>query len=182
MTARLDANKTLLAVIDVQGALAEAMSGREALYANLEKLIRGCQLLNLPMVWTEQVPDKLGATIPRIASLLKGQDPIPKSCFSCASDQRFAKALSSAGKAQILLCGIEAHICVLQTAMDLVERKYQVFVVADAVSSREASNVQVALERMREVGAVVVSAEMALFEMLKDATDPRFRDLLRIIK
>ncbi|MDH5511052.1 MAG: isochorismatase family protein [Nitrospinota bacterium] len=182
MAPRLDANKALLAVIDVQGALAEAMSGREALYTSLGQLILGAQILGLPMVWTEQVPDKLGPTIPQVASLLKGQDPIAKSCFSCAGDQRFTKALSSAGKAQVLLCGIEAHICVMQTAMDLVERKYQVFVAADAVSSREASNVHVALERMREIGVVVVSVEMALFEMLKDASDPRFREMLKIIK
>jgi len=179
---RFDSGKALLVVIDVQGALAEAMSGKEALFSNLEKLIKGAKILGMPVVWTEQVPQKLGPTIERLSPLMEGEPAIAKSCFSCAADDHFIKAISATGKGQVLLCGIEAHICIFQTALDLMERKYEVFVAADAISSREEANRRIAVKRMRQCGAVIVSAEMALFEAMRDAKHPKFRDIQKIVK
>lgn len=175
-------NDALLILVDVQGALAQAMYDSETLFANLRILIRGCQVLGVPILWLEQNPAKLGPTIPDLTELLAGQQPIAKMAFSCCGSGLFVEALKSSGRSQVLLAGIEAHVCIYQTAVDLVAQGYHVEVVADAVSSRMAWNRDIGLARCHEAGARLTSVEMALFEMLHTTEDPCFREILRLVR
>ena len=131
----MKSEKTALIVVDVQGKLAQLMYGKQALFENLRKIIQGIQALGIPILWAEQKPEGLGPTIPEVAELLTGIAPIGKSSFSCCRSERFLQALKAVNRAQLLIAGIEAHVCVYQTAMDLVDLGYEVEVVTDAVSS-----------------------------------------------
>jgi nicotinamidase-related amidase len=179
----LTTGNTALLVIDVQGKLAELMHQRETLFANLQRMIKGAQVLGLPLLITEQVPEKLGATRPEIAGLLaEGTEPIHKSSFSCCGNTAFMERFKALGRRQVLLTGIETHICVYQTALDLLDLGYEVQLVTDAVSSRTAENRQIGLERMKEAGATLTTTEMALFELLRAAEGPQFKEITRIVK
>ena len=178
----LSREKAVLAVVDVQGNLAQRMHEREALLDNVVRLIRGARILGLPILWTEQVPEKLGPTVPRIAAELDDIHSFPKASFSCCGAPAFMEALQALGRYEVLLSGIEAHVCVYQTALDLLTRGCRVDVIADAVSSRTALDKAVALERMRGAGANVVSTEMVLFELLRTAEAPEFRQILALVK
>lgn len=174
--------KSVLVLVDIQGKLAEAMYAKETLLINLERMINSALSLEIPILWVEQIPEKMGPTVERVASLLPDRVPISKTAFSCYGEQRFVEQLNLLGKTQIIVTGIEAHVCVYQTAMDLVDAGYEVQVVADAVSSRTLENKQIALARMAAGGVQITSAEMILFELLKDSTHPRFRAVSRHIK
>lgn len=176
----LNREEALLAVIDIQGNLYLAMDEKEFLLANTAKLIKGINSLEIPIILTEQV--KIGPTIPELARLMPDVKPIIKNSFSCCGDAQFLEALIASGKKQVLVCGIEAHVCAYQTSMDLMERGYEVYVVADAVSSRTAGNREIGIQKLLASGAILTSTEMALFELLKTATDPKAKDLFRIIK
>ncbi|MFN8457006.1 MAG: hydrolase [Anaerolineae bacterium] len=179
----LNLNNTALVVIDVQGKLAQVMHGKEALFENLQKLIKGVQVLELPIIWNEQLPEKLGPTTPEVAELLAhSTQPIPKSSFSCCGNPPFMAALQATGRKQILLTGIESHVCVYQTCLDLLNQGYEVQVVTDAVSSRTAENRQLGLERMQAAGATPTSTEMALFELLRVAEGLKFKEITKIVK
>ncbi len=179
----LTIDNTTLVVIDVQGRLAEIMYDKENLFANLERIIKGVQVLNIPIIWTEQVPEKLGPTLPQFSKLLvQGSNPIPKSSFSCCRVASFTDALKSGGRQQILLTGIEAHVCVYQTTLDLLADGYEVQIITDAVSSRTPENRHIALTRMKDAGAVLTSTEMALFELLRVAEGPQFKQIAKIVK
>lgn len=173
---------TALVVVDVQGRLAEAMDGSAALLAALDRLIRGARRLDVPVLVTEQLPHKLGPTRPELAGAIEGLTPMSKTAFSCAGERTFMDALAALRRPRVALCGIEAHVCVYQTARDLLAAGYRVEIVADAVSSRTARNREIALERMRDEGARCTSVEQALMEWLGSAADPRFRDILALIK
>ena len=121
------------------------------------------------------MPEALGPTVPEIAELLAGEEPIDKASFSCCGEERFTAELNALGKEQVLLCGIETHVCIYQTAMDLMEGGLDVTIVADAVSSRTEQNRQIALDRLAAEGANISSTEMALFELLKTAKHPHSR-------
>lgn len=175
-------DNTALVLIDVQGKLASLMHQREELYRNLEILIKGAQILDLPILWLEQYPQGLGPTIPEVAELLKDQQPLAKVCFSACGLPEFTQALRASGRRRVLLAGIEAHICVYQTCRDLLDQGYQVEVVADAVSSRTPENKQTGLDRMVQAGAVLTSVEMALFELLRVAGTPQFKEIARLVK
>ena len=173
---------TALLVVDVQGKLASLMHDREALYAQLQKLVMGAKALGIPILWAEQNPERMGATIPELAERLRPLSPIAKMSFSCWGEPRFRDALGMTGRKQALLCGIEAHVCVCQTACDLVAAGYEVHVVADAVSSRTLQNRSVGLDRAREAGGHITSVEGCLFELLRTADHPSFRDILRLVR
>ena len=179
----LKIDDTVLIVIDVQGKLAQVMHDKQALFSNLEKIIKGSQVLNIPIIWTEQVPEKLGPTLPALAALLAGQtQPIAKSSFSCCGHPPFMEALTALNRRQVLLTGIETHVCLYQTAVDLLNAGYEVQVVTDAVSSRTAVNKHLGLERMQAAGAVPTSVEMALFELLRVAEGVSFKEIAKIVK
>ncbi len=175
------ANSVLL-VVDVQGKLAELMHEKEALFENLKRIIRGAQLLDLPILCTEQNPQGLGPTVPEIAQLMPGIQPIPKLHFSCMGEQRFVHELRALKRTQALIAGIETHICVYQTAMDLISAGYEAHVVVDAVSSRTAGNKEIGLQRMRDGGATLTGVETALFELLAVAEGPRFKAILQLVR
>lgn len=178
----LDRNNTVLMIIDIQGKLAHMMHEWEMLFESVQKLIRGMQVLDIPIVWMEQNPLAIGRTVPEIAELLEPAEPIEKLSFSCCGNDRFLEMLADLNRKQALLAGIETHICVYQTAVDLLHRGYDVQVVADAVSSRTAQNRRIGLQKMCDAGAVMTSVETALFELLRVADGPDFRKILKIIK
>ena len=173
---------TVLVIIDVQGKLAQVMHGREDLTAALQKLIQGAKALDVPILWMEQNPSRMGETIPEIKALLAGQPVMSKMSFSCYGEPMFIENLEAIGRRQILLAGIETHVCVYQTAVDLIHRGYEVGVVADAVSSRKAADREVALARMQTVGVRLTCVEMALFELMRSANHPAFKEILRIVR
>lgn len=178
----LDSDNSVLVVVDIQGKLARIMHGKDELFDNARKMIRGAKVLRIPIIWVEQNPKGLGPTIPEIAVLLKGRIPISKMTFSCCGKREFVKELEALGRRQVLLVGIETHVCIYQTTMDLIAMHYEVQVVADAVSSRTEENKRIALTRIRDLGAGLTTTETALFELLKVAEGPRFRKLLEIVK
>lgn len=179
----LSVSNTVLVVVDVQEKLAKVMQDRESLLVNLAKLIRGLKALRVPAMWLEQNPARMGETVPEIRELLVGQVPvISKMSFSCCGEQMFSDGLAATGCRQVLLSGIEAHVCVCQTAVDLLAAGYEVSVVADAVSSRNARDRDIALARMKDEGATLCSVEMVLFELLRTAEHPSFKDVLNIVR
>jgi nicotinamidase-related amidase len=186
----LDANKTVLVLIDVQEKLTSVMHEREALIENLVKLVKGAQALDIPIIWLEQIPEKMGPTISDLKQLLEDQSPLTKTCFSCCGAEGFKKQLESSGRKQVLIAGIETHVCVYQTAVELIRAGYAVEVVVDAVSSRKASDKEVAIEKIKACGAHsagsgqghITTVEIALFELMRTAEHEKFRDILRIVK
>ena len=178
----LDRQDSILVVVDVQGKLAQLMHEKQALFKNLKAIIRGFRALEIPIVWAEQNPRGLGPTVPEIAAELQGLEPIAKNSFSCWLNEAFASALQVAGRPQVLIAGIEAHVCVYQTALDLKAAGYEPVVVADAVSSRTTDNKTLALQNLRDAGIRITSVEMALFELLRIAKGESFKKILRIVK
>ena len=179
MLSRID---SVLIIIDIQGNLAQAMYDKENLFANNVKLIQGFKVFNLPIIFTEQIPQKLGLTIPVISQELNGIVPIAKEAFSCWDDRNFKDQLEGLSRRHIVLTGIECHVCVYQTALDLISNGYTVHLVIDAVSSRTPENCQVGIEAIKSAGAHFTSTEMVLFELLRTAADPKFKDIFKIVK
>ena len=178
----LEINNSVLVLIDIQGKLAQVMHEKDALFDNLQKLVKGIQTLDIPIIWMEQIPDKMGPTIPELRGLLENQQPISKTCFGCCTEPKFVDQLQQLQRKQILLAGIETHVCVYQTARTLVEQDYKVEVVADATSSRSRTNKEIGLNQIRAAGAEITSVEMTLFELLRTADHPKFREILKIVK
>ena len=173
---------TVLLVVDIQEKLARVMPDRQVLLENLEKIIKGAQVLGIPILLTEQNPEGLGPTIPEIAHLLPNIQPIRKLSFSCCGSDRFIQTLKAVSRKQVLIAGIETHVCVYQTAVDLLNLRYEVQVVADAVSSRTVENRYIGLEKIKHAGAALTSTETALFELLRVAEGAKFKELLKIVK
>ena len=173
---------TVLIIIDIQGNLAQAMYDKENLFTNNVKMIQGFKTLNLPILFTEQIPQKLGQTIPQIASELDGINPIAKTSFSCWDEINFREKLEGLNRRHTVLTGIECHVCVYQTAIDLISNGYNVHLVADAVSSRTPENRQIGIDAIKSAGAKITSTEMVLFELLRTAADPKAKELFKIVK
>lgn len=178
----LTAENSGLIVIDMQVNLYRVMQEQESILENNCKIIRGANVLEIPVVVTEQVPAKIGPTIPGVAEHLKGIKAISKESFSCWRNEDFVKAVTAQGRRQLVVTGIETHVCVYQTVMDLLQAGYQVYVVADAVSSRTSANKVYGIERMRNAGAAVMSTEMVLFELLQTAAHGKAKDIFKIVK
>ncbi|MET3026109.1 hydrolase [Flavobacterium sp. UW10123] len=171
-----------LIVIDVQGKLARIVHNSEKLTKNLEKLIRGCQILSIPIIWAEQNPKGLGSTIFELEKLLIHQNPIEKYSFNALDNETFKQAVRDSGKKQWLICGIEAHICVYQTAMGLLSNNFEVEIVTDCISSRSAESVETAIQKLQQKGASVTNIEMCLYELVKDSRREIFKEILTLIK
>jgi nicotinamidase-related amidase len=180
--APLTADNTALLVIDIQERLFPVMHEKEKLLRNVLKLIRGAQVLEIPIILTEQYPRGLGPTLPEIKELLPDVTPIEKVSFNCCDEAVFCQALEKLKRKQVLVAGIEAHICVYQTAMALSRAGYEVQVVGDCVSSREPENKLVALLKMGAVGVSPTTTEIALFELLKVAVGDKFKQISNIVK
>jgi nicotinamidase-related amidase len=180
--APLTAENTVIIAIDFQERLFPVMNAKEKLLQNVVKLIKGAKALEVPVIVTEQYPKGLGPTIPEIKELLPGMKPVEKVCFSCCDNDSFNQALAALNRKQVLITGIEAHICAYQTAVALARRGYEVQVVTDCVSSREPENKAVAIQKMGALGILPSSTEMALFEMLKVAQGDKFKQISNIVK
>jgi nicotinamidase-related amidase len=172
---------TALLVIDIQERLMPVIHENEKVFANTNKLLRGAEILNLETVITEQYPKGLGNTCKEI-QLPENPVIIEKVCFSCMMSETVSEQLKLTNVKSLILCGAEAHICVLKTALDALKEGYEVHVVADAVSSRTPENKQLALERMRQAGAFIVSTEMILFMLLDKAGTDEFKAISKLIK
>ena len=178
----LKIDDTLLLMIDVQEKLFRVMPEKETLLLNLSKLVRGCRLLGVPALIIEQNPAGLGPTVETISSLLPDVLKVTKFSFSCCAEADFIDQVKSTGRRQILICGIESHICVYQTGSDLLSAGYEVQVVSDAVASRAPQNKELALQRLAAEGGVITGVEMALFELLRTAKAEQFKAISAIIK
>lgn len=174
--------KSVLVVIDVQEKLTPLMQEKDTLLKNIQILVQAAQVLDIPILWSEHVPEKIGTTVESIQRLMPTQKPIVKKDFSCCGEKNFTKALASLFRRQIIVTGIETHVCVYQTVAQLIERKYAVQVVADAVSSRASFNKDVGLERIKSCGGVITSTETILFELLQTAQHSQFRNILDLVR
>jgi nicotinamidase-related amidase len=175
---KLDRARAALVVVDVQEAFRKALPDFDSVVDGIAALIRGADAVGVPVVITEQYPKGLGETIPEVAALLpEGANPIEKVCFSAAE----ADGFDLDGRNQALVCGIESHVCVHQTVMDLLSEGIEVHVARDAVGSRSAENKDVGLERARESGAVLTSVETALFELVRQAGTDDFKQVQKIV-
>jgi nicotinamidase-related amidase len=174
----LDRGRAALIVVDVQEAFRPAVLDFERVAAGAATLVRGARILGLPVIVTQQYPKGLGATVPEVAEHLDGIEPIDKVVFSAAA----ADGFDLEGRDQVLICGIESHVCVSQTAHDLLDAGVQVQVARDAVSSRTAENRELGLHKMEGAGAVVTSVETALFELLGAAGTDEFKQVQALVK
>jgi nicotinamidase-related amidase len=182
---RLHRSDCLLLVIDVQERLMPVIDQREDLERNIGRLIRGCHVLDIPTLLTEQYVKGLGQTVePVRRALLEtyGYRPIEKSCFSAWGCGELQAELRTVKKKHVLLAGVEAHVCVYQSAVDLMATGHEVTLIADAVSSRTPRNRDLAVQRLAAEGAHISSTEMALFELLVEAGTEEFRAISRLVK
>jgi nicotinamidase-related amidase len=179
---KLDRSRAALVVVDVQEAFRPAVLDFEQVAGNVSVLVRGARVLGLPTLVTEQYPKGLGHTVPEVAEHLEQVDPIEKVCFSAVQAHGFSRALHEGGRDQVLLCGIETHVCVNQTAEDLLADGVEVHVVQDAVTSRTADNRALGLHKMERSGATITSVETALIELLRQAGTPEFKAVQALVK
>lgn len=177
-------DNSALLIIDVQTRLAAAMPERDRVLRNSGILIEAAAQLDIPIVQTEQYPRGLGATEPELAERLQDKaQRLEKTSFSCCDAAGFdAAACADVRRTQWILCGMETHVCVLQTALDMRSRGLEVFVVEDATCSRSAAHVSNALARLRQAGVIISNTESVLFEWLRDANHPQFKALSALIR
>lgn len=178
----LNSVEAALVMVDFQGKLAEIVDRSELVVPNSLRLVRGCQTLKVPILPTLQVPEKLGPILSELEDPLKDVEIISKSHFSALREPKFLLALEKTQRKQVILTGIEAHVCVLQTGLDLLDAGYQVHVLSDGVFSRTAENHDLALQRMCDYGAVLSSVEIALFEMIRTSQHTEFRTISKLVK
>ncbi|MCO5090820.1 isochorismatase family protein [Bosea sp. (in: a-proteobacteria)] len=173
----LTMNNAMLVVIDIQEKLLPAIHDGETMLLNAGRLAEAARLLDVPMVRTEQYPRGLGATVPALA---EAGPAIAKMSFDACAEPAFLEAV--AGDRELVVCGCEAHVCVGQTVMTLLEHRRRVVVVADAIGSRAPRSLETALSRMARHGAEIVTTEMVLFEWLRSAEHPQFKPISKLIR
>src|SRR5690349_8436911 len=180
----LNADRCALVVIDIQEKLLPPIFQKDQLVKNSQLLIRLAGILKIPALMTTQYAKGLGHTVPDIASLLPETSPIDKQLFSCFGSDEFCSMLKRlpGNRNTVLLCGMESHICVTQTALGALRQGYLVHVASDAVSSRTEWNWKIGLERMRAAGAVISSTEMMIYELLRSSASAAFKELLPHLK
>jgi nicotinamidase-related amidase len=178
---RLTPQNTALVVIDVQEKLMNVMPRRSETLAAIQKLISAASVLKLPTLVTAQYIKGLGPVCAEIVKATPGIIPLEKMMFSCCCSEEFMRALENLRRQRIILCGIEAHVCVQQTAIDLM-KDYIVYIATDAVCSRHRHDHKVAIERMRDCGAVITTVESAVFELLRESGTEEFKQILPLFK
>jgi nicotinamidase-related amidase len=179
---RILKENTIGLVIDIQERLVPVMEENEQFVENCSKLIQGLQILGLPLLVTQQYTKGLGETIDEIKSVISYFQYIEKKDFSCYDEPAFAEKLDQSGAKNVIICGIESHVCVLQTAIDLKEAGYTPVVVFDCVSSRSFDNVDLAAERFRYEGIMMTSMESILFELTRSAGAAGFKEISKLVK
>ena len=178
----LESNNCFLVVIDVQGNLAKVVADSEFANENVRNLVEGSLELGLPIFLTAQAPEKIGHTTETIRALLPEHHEYPRTSFSIWHDEALRNAIVKSGKKQALLCGFESHICLYQSAIDLQKNGFEVWMVADATSSRSMLNKEIALSELRAEGIHLSNVEMTFFALLRDAHHPGFKALSKIIR
>ena len=176
---------TLLVVVDMQEPFLRQIHARECLLENVLLLIQSANILGLPLLPTVQYAARMGGVIPEVAAALPvhhAVDALDKMCFSCAGQPEFMDAVRATRRHQILLCGVETHICVSQTALDLAANGFQAHIAADAVSSRTLEKHKLGMERLRDSGVLPCAAEAAVYELLREAGTPEFKSILKLVK
>jgi nicotinamidase-related amidase len=180
----LEAERCALVVVDIQEKLLPPIFNKETLVKNSQLLVRLAKILSIPVMVTTQYTKGLGAVVPEIASLLTDVPVIDKLEFSCFGSDQFRRGLKSlpGNRNTALLCGMETHICVMQTALGALNEGYLVHVASDAVGSRAEWNWTIGLDRMKAAGAVISSTEMMMYELLRCSGTPQFKELLPYLK
>ena len=173
---------TVLLIIDVQGKLAQVVHESEAVERNISKLIRAAKILGVPVLYTEQYPKGLGHTVKVLQELLSEEDSLEKIAFSCCAEERFMEKLRGLNRNNVLVTGMETHVCVYQTANELIDYGYNVHLIADAVSSRTKENRDLGIRCIEKAGAWLKSTEMVIFELLRIAQGEAFKAISKIIK
>jgi nicotinamidase-related amidase len=180
----LEADQCALIVVDIQKKLLPPIFEKERLVRNSQLLIRLAGILKIPTLMSTQYAKGLGETVPEISSLLPGHQAVDKQMFSCFGSDVFCSLLKRlpGNRNTVLLCGMESHICVMQTALGALRDGYLVHVASDAVSSRTEWNWKIGLERMRAAGAIISSTEMIIYELLRSSGAPAFKEMLQYLK
>lgn len=181
--ARPDAS--ILVIVDVQEPFARAMGDREKMTSNIATLVRVARINQVPIIVTEQNPSRLGPTVPELSSLLKelsSYDPIGKMVFSCCAVEPFIQRVYDSGRDTLILVGMEAHVCIAQTALDALNMGYRTHVVQDAVTSRHPSDYSTAMEKLRHAGAIITSTEMVAYELIGEAGTPQFKQTMEFLR
>lgn len=179
---RITKENTVGLVIDIQERLFPVMHKKEKLLNSCKILVQGLGELSIPIIVTQQYTKGLGETIPEIKSLIPNFSFIEKRAFSCCDETEVAESLKSMQAKNVLICGIESHVCVLQTAVDLKEAGFNPVVVMDCVSSRSAENLELVKERFRFEGILMTSCESVLFELTRSSANPEFRGISKLVK
>ncbi len=184
MLMKINKENAALLIIDMQEKILPAMTDVEELIDNCMRLVKGCQELNIPVISTVQYRKGLGDIIPQINLLLNGREPEPveKFEFSCMQNDNFYDFISKLNRNKIIVVGIESHVCVQQTVLDLIHADYHPIVIADCIASRKHYDKRFALERMRDYGADITTHESVLFELLVTSKAPEFKEISNIIK
>lgn len=178
----LDREQSVLIVVDLQDTLLRTIKVGRQIAENIRLLIQTAQSLGIPIIFTTQNAEKLGGVIPELSTHTENTPAIDKLSFSCCGSEEFMKQLQSTGRTQVVLTGIEAHICIMQTALDLVKAGYSVHVPYDAVASRQKRDWKYALLRLAHSGVVVTSLESVIYEWLQEAGTEQFRSVLPALK
>ena len=178
----IERHKSCLLVVDVQEKLALAMADAAAVIRNAGILMQAAARLAVPLIVSEQYPQGLGTTVPELRVLAPDSARLAKLSFSCAADTGLQQRIKATQRSVLVIAGLEAHVCVLQSALGFRQAGYQTVVVADAVSSRAPASRDAALQRLRENGVEVATTEMVLFEWLGQAGTPEFKELSKLIK
>jgi nicotinamidase-related amidase len=178
----IDRNRSFLLTVDVQERLLPVMADPESVLRNGAILLKAAARLGVPVLASVQYPRGLGPTVAPLAGLLPDGSILSKTAFSCAGDPVLSERIAGLGRPQAVICGIEAHVCVLQSALGLLAAGYVCFVVRDASSSREVASTEAGMARMAQAGISIVTTEMVLFEWLQDAATPEFKEVSALIR
>ena len=181
-TSLATAEDSILVVIDPQEKLIKMIHNREEVVQTITRLLKFSSIFNLPVVLTEHYPQGLGYIVDEIKEVLPDYQPIIKRIFSCFGVPEFCDALTAAGRHHLLVVGIETHVCVCQTTLDALHLGFQVQVVADGVGTRKREDHEMALQRMRQSGAVITTSESLMYEMTERADTDEFKRLLELVK
>ncbi len=178
----LSKHEAVLVIVDIQERLASVVQKKDSVINNCGRLIELAKLYNIPIIVTEQYPKGLGRTVGELKSVLPDLNPIEKTNFNCCAESGFTDELDRLSRKTVILTGMETHICVLQTCIDLLMKGYYVHLVSDAVSSRTEDNWKIGIEYMRAAGAVISGTETVLFQLLKAAGSDEFKAISKLVK
>ncbi|MDR2036395.1 MAG: hydrolase [Bacteroidales bacterium] len=179
---RIDKEKSIGLIVDVQERLIPVIHDHEKIIRNIQILVRGLKILGVPLLWMEQYRKGLGETVESLRKLLDPVHPIEKVCFSCCDHPAFMENLALNNKQYVIMAGVESHICVMQTAIDLIYSGYTPVIIEDCISSRTPENRRIGIKRMRDEGAVTGSVESILFELCREAGTDTFKEISKLVK